>query len=121
MPTYEDLLSEIQAMRLNEAALKCRIAYLERMLYGSKRDRRKPNVPDGQPGLFDEFFKEAIEEKTAEIEDAVKAIEKQKLCQKGHILCGVVRAGIGVGFAFLYVFYLRFCLCISLKISIFVI
>ena len=48
-PTYEDLLAENQN-------LKHRIKMLERMLYGSKRDRLKLNVSDNQPGLFDDFF-----------------------------------------------------------------
>lgn len=68
-PTYEELLAEVQDLRH-------RIMMLERMLYGSKKDRRKPNVSDDQPGLFDEFFKEAMAEKAAEIENTAKAIEK---------------------------------------------
>ena len=67
--TYEELVAE-------NTMLKHRIAYLERMLYGSKSDRiKKEAVADGQPGLFDDFFKEAIDEKTAEIEKVAKEIE----------------------------------------------
>ncbi len=67
--TYEELVAE-------NTMLKHRIAYLERMLYGSKSDRiKKEAVTDGQPGLFDDFFKEAIDEKTAEIEKVAKEIE----------------------------------------------
>ena len=69
-PTYEELLAENQN-------LKYRIKMLERMLYGSKRDRLKLNVSDDQPGLFDDFFKEAVTEKEAAIKETVDAIEKE--------------------------------------------
>ena len=55
-PTYEELLAENQN-------LKHRIMMLERMLFGSKKDRLKPNVFDDQLGLFDDFFQEAVAEK----------------------------------------------------------
>ena len=48
-------------MKANEISLKARIAYLERMLYGSKSDRIASKVPDNQPGLFDELFREAMD------------------------------------------------------------
>ena len=68
-PTYDELVAEI-------TTLKQRIAYLERMLYGSKSDRIKKNAePDGQLSLFDDLFKEAIEENAAKIEKAAKEIE----------------------------------------------
>ena len=69
-PTYEELLAENQN-------LKHRIKMLERMLYGSKRERLKLNVSDDQPGLFDDFFKEAVTEKEAAIKETVDAIEKE--------------------------------------------
>ncbi|MCQ7582440.1 transposase, partial [Salmonella enterica] len=71
-PTYEEL--QEQVIRLKE-----RIAYLERMLYGSKSDRvpKSAAVDDSQPGLFDEFFKEALDEKTALIEETAKEIEAE--------------------------------------------
>ena len=48
--TYDELVAE-------NTKLKQRIAYLERMLYGSKSDRIKLDAAsDGQPGLFDDFF-----------------------------------------------------------------
>ena len=68
-PTYDELVAEI-------TTLKQRIAYLERMLYGSKSDHIKKNAePDGQLSLFDDLFKEAIEENAAKIEKAAKEIE----------------------------------------------
>lgn len=69
-PTYDELLAENQAM-------KERIAYLERMLYGSKRDKISSKVPEGQLCLFDEEFKEAMDEKMNEITDMVKTIEDE--------------------------------------------
>ena len=60
-----------QNRRMNE-----RIAYLERLLYGAKSDRIASKVPENQPGLFDEFFKEAMDEKARQIEQAAKDIEQ---------------------------------------------
>ena len=55
-PTCEKLLAENQNLRH-------RIMMLERMLFSNKKDRLKPNVFDDQPGLFDDFFQEAVAEK----------------------------------------------------------
>ena len=49
-PTYEELLAEIKNLRH-------RIKMLERILYGSKKDRLKQNVSDDQPGLFDDYLR----------------------------------------------------------------
>ena len=68
--TYDELVAE-------NTKLKQRIAYLERMLYGSKSDRVKQDAAsDGQPSLFDDFFKEAIDENAAKIEAAAKEIKR---------------------------------------------
>ena len=68
--TYDDLVAE-------NTKLKQRIAYLERMLYGSKSDRiKKDAATDGQLSLFDDFFKEAIDENAAKIEAAAKEIKR---------------------------------------------
>lgn len=77
VPTYEELLAENLAMKANEISLKARIAYLERMLYGAKSDRIASKVPDNQPGLFDQLFQQAMDEKAAQIEQAAKEIEKE--------------------------------------------
>ena len=61
-PTYEELLAEIKNLRH-------RIKMLERILYGSKKDRLKQNVSDDQPGLFDDYFKEAVAEKEAAVKN----------------------------------------------------
>ncbi len=69
--TYDELIAE-------NTALKQRIAYLERMLYGSKSDRiKKEAVPDGQLSLFDDdYFKDVIDENTAKIEAVAKEIKE---------------------------------------------
>ena len=76
-PTYEDLEQQI-------ARLKARIAYLERMLFGAKSDKLASKASDeGQlPGLFDDEFKEAMEEKHCQIEQMVKEIEAER--EKRH-------------------------------------
>ena len=83
-PTYEELLAEniamkanAEAMKANEMSLRMRIAYLERMLYGRRSDRLVGKVPDNEPGLFDELFKEAMDEKAAKIEAMAKEIEAE--------------------------------------------
>ena len=97
-PTYEELLvenaalkaesnalkaesnalkAESNALKANEVSLRSRIAYLERMLYGAKSDRLMSQVPSNQPGLFDELFNEAMDEKALQIEQMAKEIEKE--------------------------------------------
>ena len=58
-PTYEDLLQENKKLRTENSRKDERIAYLERMLFGSKSDKApKVDSSDG-PTLFDDFFKKA--------------------------------------------------------------
>ena len=83
-PTYDELLvenaalkAEYAALKANEISLRSRIAYLERMLYGAKSDRLLSKVPSNQPGLFDELFNEAMDEKALQIEQMAKEIEKE--------------------------------------------
>ncbi|MDD6687314.1 hypothetical protein [Sodaliphilus pleomorphus] len=73
----EAMKAQTEAMKANEFLLKARIAYLERMLQGAKSDRIVSKVPDNQPGLFDELFKEAMDEKVEQIEQMVREIEKE--------------------------------------------
>ena len=82
-PAYEELLAEntavkakIAALKANERLLEMRIAYLERMLYGSKSDKLVSKVLANQPGLFDDFFKEAMDRKADEIEAMARQIEE---------------------------------------------
>ena len=76
-PTYEELLAEIYTLRAREIMLKERIAFLERRLFGAKSDRLTYVNPEDQPGLFDEMFKEAMDEKASQIEKMADDIEKE--------------------------------------------
>ncbi|MDE6718056.1 MAG: hypothetical protein K2J70_07680, partial [Muribaculaceae bacterium] len=83
-PTYEELLAEniamkaqAEAMKANEASLRARIAYLERMLYGAKSDRLASKVPADQPGLFDELFRQAMDEKIRDVEKMTVQIKAE--------------------------------------------
>lgn len=63
-PTYEDLKREIEELRTESRRKDERIAYLERMLYGSKRDKApKADSPAG-PTLFDEFSRKPATRRT---------------------------------------------------------
>ena len=82
-PTYEELLAMQKAWEEEKKCLSDelkikseRIAYLERMLFGQKSDKKKNTLPPG-PGLFDDEFEEACEEKAAAIRKAAKEIEDQ--------------------------------------------
>jgi hypothetical protein len=69
-PTYEDLKRENEKLRTEARRKDERIAYLERMLFGSRRDKApKADSPSG-PTLFDEFFQKACDEKDKAIEKA---------------------------------------------------
>ena len=76
-PTYEELLAEIYTLRAREIMLKERLAFLERRLFGAKSDRLTYVNPDDQPGLFDEMFKEAMDEKASQIDKMADDIEKE--------------------------------------------
>lgn len=75
--TYEEINAENVSLKARIKAMQERIAYLERMLYGEKSDKLKTKAADDQPGLFDDFFKEAMDEKTAQIEKTAKEIEAE--------------------------------------------
>jgi transposase len=75
-PTYEELLAENAILRDQNKRKDELIAYLERLLYGTKSDRIASKVPENQPGLFDELFQEAMDEKARQIEQAAKDIEQ---------------------------------------------
>ena len=79
---YEDLLAKTALLEDKNLQLedKCkrlreRVAYLERMLYGSRRDKRL-SIADQGPGLFDEEFNEALDEKAKATEAAAEEIRK---------------------------------------------
>lgn len=83
--TYEDLLARISvleaALSAKEAAIarkEERIAYLERLLFGSKSDRMAAKAAQSdQPGLFDEMFDEAYDERAAQIQQAAQEIKAE--------------------------------------------
>ena len=75
-PTYEELLAEIAILRDQNKRKDELIAYLQRLLYGTKSDRLASKVPENQPGLFAELFQEAMDEKARQIEQAAKDIEQ---------------------------------------------
>lgn len=76
-PKYGVLLAEIAVLREENRRKDERIAYLERLLYGAKSDRINSKAPDNKPGLFDELFQEAMDEKARQIEQTAKEIEKE--------------------------------------------
>ncbi|MDY4228394.1 MAG: hypothetical protein SOY06_00885, partial [Prevotella sp.] len=66
-PTYKKLEKEIERLRVEIRRKDERIIWLERMLFGSKRDKApKPSSPN-EPTFFDELFDKALEEKEGEI------------------------------------------------------
>ena len=65
-PTYEELQANVRRMAE-------RIAYLERLLWGGRRDKR---VMQG-PILFDAFFNEAAEAREVAIASTVREIRKE--------------------------------------------
>lgn len=76
-PTYDELLTEVSLLREQNRRKDERIAYLERLLYGVKSDRLASQVPEDQPGLFDELFEQAMNEKAMQVEQMAKEIEKE--------------------------------------------
>lgn len=84
-PTYVELLSRItvleKAVSAKDATIarkEERIAYLERLLFGSKSDRMasKAALAD-QPGLFDGLFNEACDERAAQIRQTAEEIKAE--------------------------------------------
>lgn len=77
-PSYEELLAEVKALRESDRRKSERIAYLERLLFGSKSDRLASKaVISNQPGLFDELFNEAYDERAMEIQKTAEGIKAE--------------------------------------------
>ena len=76
-PTYEQLTVAVALLEERNKRLQERILKLERMLFGSRKDRAAKCVPDDQPGLFDDYFNAAMDEKAGQIQQAVEEIEKE--------------------------------------------
>lgn len=73
-PSYEELSLLVATLESENKRKDERIAYLERMLFGSKRDKKKTH--DG-PGLFDKEFNEALDSRDAAIEKAAEDIKAE--------------------------------------------
>lgn len=81
--TYDELLTKIAILEASlsvkeEAIVRKdeRIAYLERLLFGSKSDKMAAKVAQSdQPGLFDEMFDEAYNERAAQIQQTAQEIK----------------------------------------------
>jgi len=78
----DELRVENQRLRAQVQRMAERIAYLERLLWGGKRDKR---VAQG-PTLFDAFFNEAADAREAAIAETVQEIRKEaeKRCACGR-------------------------------------
>ena len=97
--TYEDLISRISILEASLSAKDAaiadrdaaiadrdaviarkeeRIAYLERLLFGSRSDKMaRKAFESNQPGLFDELFNEAYDRKCAQIQRIAREIKKE--------------------------------------------
>ena len=77
-PSYEELLAEVMLLRESDRRKSERIAYLERLLFGSKSDRMAAKAAEtNQPGLFDGLFDEAYDERAARIRQAAQEIKAE--------------------------------------------
>ncbi len=91
-PTYEELIAKISILEATLSAKDAaiadkdavimrkeeRIAYLERLLFGSKRDKMVQKAAESnQPGLFDELFDEAYDKRAAQIQQTSKEIKAE--------------------------------------------
>lgn len=100
-PTYAELFSRINVLENTLSAKDSiiaakdeqlarkeeRIAYLERLLFGSKRDKLASKAAEAnQPGLFDELFNEAYDERASQIQQTAQEIkaEARKRRQTGN-------------------------------------
>ena len=83
-PTYKELEKENERLRVEIRRKEERIIWLERMLFGSKRDKApKPSSPN-EPTLFDDFFEKACEERDKDIEKAKEQIEKEAQARRSR-------------------------------------
>ncbi|TGX79463.1 hypothetical protein E5358_14875 [Palleniella muris] len=77
-PAYEELLAEVMLLRESDRRKSERIAYLERLLYGTKSDRMAAKAAEAnQPGLFDELFDRAYDERAAQIQQTAQEIKAE--------------------------------------------
>ncbi len=90
-PTYEELEAQNKDLSEKNSALEAtvrskneRIAWLERQLFGSKRDKvQKPADPNA-PTLFDDFFKDASEEQKKQLAETEQKIAREASQRREH-------------------------------------
>lgn len=82
--TYEELKQENEQLRIDARRKDERIAYLERLLFGSKRDKAPKADNPNEPTLFDDFFKKACDEKERAIENIKEQIDKESKIRKSR-------------------------------------
>ena len=75
--TYEGLAQENERLRTELRRKEERILYLERMLFGSKRDKAPKAADPREPTFFDELFDKALEEKEREIAKTREEIQRE--------------------------------------------
>ena len=85
-PTYKELEKENERLRVEIRSKEERIIWLERMLFGSKRDKA-PNAADPrEPTFFDEPFDKALEEKEGEIAKTREEIQREARARRSRKL-----------------------------------
>ena len=73
--TYQQQAEKICELEKVISLREGRIAYLERMLYGDRKDRKK-YAYEG-PGLFDDQFQQAVDERETKLTRAAYEIEQE--------------------------------------------
>ena len=82
--TYEELRQENDKLRAIIRHKEERIAYLERMLFGSRRDKAPAADDPSAPTLFDDFLSKALDEKEKEIEKAREQIAREAAVRRSR-------------------------------------
>ena len=59
-PTYMELEKKNERLRVEIRRKEERIIWLERMLFGSKRDKAPQPSSPNKPTLLDDFFRESL-------------------------------------------------------------
>ena len=76
-PTYKELEKENERLRVEIRRKEERIIWLERMLFGSKRDKAPKAADPREPTFFDELFDKALEEKEGKIAKTREEIQRE--------------------------------------------
>jgi transposase len=81
--TFDTLLAEHQALQAENLDLKRQLAYLKRMIFGQKRERFVPSVPEEQMSL-DALFETAGAKIPGFAESKEKISYERRNPKKGH-------------------------------------